>query len=562
MREQLQTLRLIVRPWFGFQWLALMRYPHVSRIFETITRGGPMRIHLTLLLTLMAGSPAQADVSLTAKRINPTTVELDWTSGTPSYGVYRSTLPSGVASPGNFLSLTGATSYVDGSAAASALFYLVSERACVGDADCPPTGNACADAVCSSHACTNVPKPFGYVLPNQTIGDCRDNVCDGAGNVVQSANDTDVPNDNNSCTTDVCKGGTPAYLNVADGHPCADGEGSECETGVCMPTVSVLRVGDGTASLGTSATAAIIERRKTDGTVLGTVTLPVAVNGSNQPCTLAGSATSEGRLMRSPNASYLTLAGYAAVPGVLTVASTATSIVNRVVCRVDAAGNVDSTTRLTTAFSGSDVRGAVTNDGSSFWVSGNSTGSSGGVWYVPLGVAGGLHVLSTPNDVRSVGIFGGQLYADTPVTNVFTVGSGLPTTTGQTATTLPGLPTTNAASPDGFALFDLNPNVSGVDTLYLADDRGLAMGGGIQKWTFDGVTWTQVTTFNSGITTGLRALAAVKLPNGTIGLFATTVDATNSLVRFIDDFVHTPTATVLATAPNRFAFRGVAISPR
>jgi hypothetical protein len=509
----------------------------------------------------MAGSLAHAGVSLTAKRIDPTTVELDWTSGTPSYGVYRSTLASGVASPGNFLSLTGATSYVDGSAAAPALFYLVGEGACAGDADCPPTGNACVDAVCSSHTCANVPKASGYVLPNQIIGDCRDSVCDGAGNVVSSANDADEPDDNNFCTLDYCSDGNPVHTPIADGTACSDGDGSECESGVCMPTISVVRVGDGTGTLSTSATPAIIERRKTDGTVLGTVTLPIAVNGSNQPCTVAGSATSEGRLMRSPNASYLTLAGYAAAPGFLTVASTSTSIVNRVVCRVDAAGNVDSSTRLTTAFSGSDVRGAVTNDGSSFWVSGNATGSSGGVWYVPLGVAGGLQVLSSPNDARSVGIFGGQLYADAAVANVFTVGSGLPTTTGQTATTLPGLPTTNAASPDGFALFDLNPSVPGLDTLYLADDRGLAMGGGIQKWAFNGTTWTQVATFNSGLTAGLRGLAAVKLPDGTIGLFATTIDATNSLVRFIDDFVHNPTATVLASAPSRYAFRGVAISP-
>lgn len=521
-----------------------------------------MRIRLTLLLTLMAGSLAHADVSLTAKRIAPTTVELDWTSGTPSYGVYRSTSPSGVASSGNFLALSGGTSYTDGAATGSVLFYLVGEGACSADADCPPTGNECMDDLCSSHTCADVPKPNGYDVPTQVVGDCRENVCDGAGNVVSSANDADEPNDNNFCTLDYCSDGNPVHTPIADGTPCTDGDGNECESGKCMPTVSVIRVGDGTAALGTSATAAIIERRKTDGTLLGTVTLPVAVNGSNQPCTLAGSATSEGRLMRSPDASYVTLAGYAAVPGFLGVATTTTSTVNRVVCRVDAAGNVDSTTRLTAAFSGSDVRGAVTNEGSSFWVSGNASGTSGGVWYVPLGVAGGLHVLSTPNDARSIGIFGGQLYADAAVTNVFTVGSGLPTTTGQTATTLPGLPTTNAASPDGFALFDLNPNVAGIDTLYLADDRGLAMGGGIQKWTFNGSTWTQVTTFSSGITTGLRALAAAKLPDGTIALFATTTEATNSLVRFVDDFVHIPTATVLATAPARYAFRGVAVSPR
>ena len=69
-------------------------------------------------------------------------------------------------------------------------------------------------------------------------------------------------------------------------------------------------------------------------------------------------------------------------------------------------------------------------------------------------------------------IFGGQLYGSSGsggFTNVFTIGSGLPVTVNQTATPLPGLPTTGA-SPYGFVLFDLDAAVAGNDTLYLADD--------------------------------------------------------------------------------------------
>ncbi|HEX4824085.1 MAG TPA: hypothetical protein VFV19_07210 [Candidatus Polarisedimenticolaceae bacterium] len=523
-----------------------------------------MRTHLALLGALLVGSLAHADVTLTAKRIGPTTVELDWTAGTADYGVYRSALPSGVASSGNFLALSGGTTYTDGAASGSILFYLVDEGACSFDADCPPTGNGCLNASCSAHSCTTVPVQYGTDSPDQTAGDCQQTVCDGNGGSFQAADDLDVPNDGNDCTSDTCSNGVPGHIPLADGITCTNGDGSECENAVCMPTVSLVRVGDGSGALSTSATAVAIERRKTDGTLLSTVALPTAISGSNQQCTLAGTATAEGGLSRSADDSYLTLAGYGANPGSPSVASSNPTFVPRVVCRVDVGGNIDTTTRLTSAFSSGDVKDAVSNDGTTFWVSGASTGSSGGIWYATLGAAGGTQVLSSPTDVRTVGIYGGQLYADSPsspTTNVFTVGSGLPTTTGQSAGALTGLPSLTNSEPEGFAFFDLNPNVAGIDTLYLADSRGLAMGGGIQKWTWNGTAWTQVATFNSGITAGIRDLAAAKMPDGTIAIFATTVSAPVELVKFIDDFVHPPTATVLATAPARYSYRGVAISP-
>jgi len=147
---------------------------------------------------------------------------------------------------------------------------------------------------------------------------------------------------------------------------------------------------------------------------------------------------------------------------------------------------------------------------------------------------------------------------------VFSVGTGLPTTAGQTATILPGLPTASGPGALSFALFDRNPGVAGLDTLYIADDRTLATGGGIQKWTFDGTTWTLVFTFGTanGLTVGARGLAGL-VTGANVTLLATAASASANIVySLIDDGSGTTTATTLATAPTNTAYRGVAFSPR
>ena len=209
-----------------------------------------------------------------------------------------------------------------------------------------------------------------------------------------------------------------------------------------------------------------------------------------QPFTMAGSATSEGGLALSSSGRYLTAAGYATPPGTASVASTTAATVFRSAARIDAAGNVDTSTSFSTAESGCNARGAVSVDGAGIWISGST-----GVWYGLFGAAtqSGTTVLAAPSNVRWLAIFGGQLYGSSGssgFTNVFTIGSGLPVTVNQTATPLPGLPTTGA-SPYGFVLFDLDAKVAGNDTLYLADDAA-----GLQKWTFDGSSWTLVGTLN------------------------------------------------------------------
>ena len=337
--------------------------------------------------------------------------------------------------------------------------------------------------------------------------------------------------------------------------------GSAIAGDVITRDVVVCRVGSGAATLTAAAASVWLEQHASDGTLVQTIALPTGVSGSNRRLTLGGTKKGEGGLAVSSDGNYLTLAGYDAAPGTASVAESDSSTVNRIVARVDAAGNVDTKTRLDGAFSTSSVGGAVTVDGSAFWVSGGGTGGVGGVWYVPQGTTGGTQILADPNNVRTVNIASGQLFATTSTagtTSVFAIGTGLPTTASQSVFLLYGLP---VLQPYGFAFFDRSQAIDGLDTLYVADDRTIATGGGIQKWTFDESVWHLATTFTDGLgVNGVRGLAA-EAQGANIVLYATTVETTgNRLVRVVDDGSVSPAATTIAMAAANTVYRGVALA--
>lgn len=318
--------------------------------------------------------------------------------------------------------------------------------------------------------------------------------------------------------------------------------------------VVVVRLGDGGTALGATTAPVFLDRIASDGTPVTSIALPTTAGANlNMAFTLSGTGTSEGALAGNPDGHYLTLAGYAVAPG----ASIASAV--RVVARVDAQGGIDTTTTLANGFS-SAVRGAVTYDGNQFWISGSGTGD-GGIWYELLGLNGATQLVSTPNSVRVIDIVAGQLYADSGSSgssNVFKVGSGLPVTINPATTSLAGMPT-SGASPYGFAFFD-RTGVPGIDTVYVADDRATASGGGIQKWTWNGTTWSLAKTFTNGISTGVRGLAA-EVVAGKAVVYATTTEATqNKLVKLVDDGSASPAISTLATAVANTAYRGVAMA--
>jgi hypothetical protein len=330
-------------------------------------------------------------------------------------------------------------------------------------------------------------------------------------------------------------------------------------------TFRVVRVGNGSQALANGVSAPVfVEERQTDGALLGMVALPTSDAGLNHALTMSGSATSEGALSLSADGRFLALAGYAAPPGTASVASSTAAMVGRVVGSIDASGAVDTSTLLTTAFDGNNVRAAVTVDGTGFWAVGAGT-TTGGAWFVSLGATGGVQILGTPNNIRCVAIFAGQLMASSNsggFANVFTIGNGEPKTAGQVATVPPGMPTSGLPqSPFAFVLFDRVAAVAGPDTLYVADDR-VPPSGGVQKWTFDGSAWTLVATLNLAVApVGFRGLTGFASSQD-VTLIASTADAAlNRLVVFVDDGVTTPSSTVIATAAANMIFRGIAPSP-
>ncbi len=363
-----------------------------------------------------------------------------------------------------------------------------------------------------------------------------------------------------------------------DAGPEASPGDAASEASAAQPQVWVLRVGAAGAASAPSgnATAAFIDRFAiADGTTGGTIALPTAASGSQQPLTLSGSAMSEGALTLSSDGKSVVLAGYAAAPGagdlhadgaVTGIPDTPTSGTNavlRVIGTVNAAGVV-STSFTTTAYSGTNVRGAATTDGSAFWMIGDGSGTTGGLSYQATSGTAPTFLSTGAATVRAGGIFAGRLYGTTAsgaVRGVFSMGAALPTVT-DTATVLPGFPTTSGPSSYGLAGLALGATTA-LDTLYVCDDRSSASGGGVQRWKLSGGTWALSTTFNDSMTSGCRGVA-VSVSGTTVDILVSTTETTgNHLLKLVDTTagLSTTTATKLADAPANTVFRGVALAP-
>ena len=324
---------------------------------------------------------------------------------------------------------------------------------------------------------------------------------------------------------------------------------SASASGITPGNVVVVRVGDGVSALSNAASAVFLEEFTQGGTPVQTIALPIATSGPNQPFVNAGSSTSEAFLNQSANNQFLLMAGYGVVPGTLTVSSSPSSLVPRVVARIDMAGAIDTTTALSDAYSGTTVRSVASDDGNQFWL----TGNSGGVRYAtPLGALLSTQINTTaPTNLRVANIDAGQLYtssASGTFQGVGTVGTGLPNTSGQTLTLLTGFPT--APGPQSYDYWFADPN-----TLYVADERTNGSGG-IQKWTLLAGVWSNAYILAQNPTTGCRGLSGVKNA-GVVRLFATTSTARPNQLVMVDDTGPGAAFTVLATAPPQTAFRGV-----
>ena len=245
---------------------------------------------------------------------------------------------------------------------------------------------------------------------------------------------------------------------------------------------------------------------------------------------MSGSATSEGALTLSADGRYLSLAGYDAAAGTTGIAGTLSATVNRV------AGpsfnfnmNADLSTKFPTFYNANNIRAAVSNDGSQVWTAGPSTGLA----YSDFGGANQAQVATTNS--RVVNIFNNSLYVSSMSAarpRALEFAGGLATSGPQTVTLLTGTGTSGTGTPSPYDFWFANPT-----TLYVADDRSVGNGGGLQKWTFNAGlnTWQLAYTLTGQLSAGLRGLAGTTDGAGNNVLYAVTADATlNKLVAITD----------------------------
>lgn len=285
--------------------------------------------------------------------------------------------------------------------------------------------------------------------------------------------------------------------------------------------VVVLRVGDPSLTLGTGASPVFLDEwDTTTNTLVQSLEIPNSQTGAVPSFTQRGFSSSEGQLNLSVDGRYLVLGGYDRAVGASDPSAESANSTNRVIAVVDTlTGLVDTTTRLLDAYDSGTFRGVATVDGSEFWLSGDST--LGSVRYATLGATGSLDITLSPANMRWIGIRDSQLYTTSASTGALTqgvleVGTGLPTTSGQTATLLPGFPNNGVFSdgaPYDFWFADSN-------TLYVADSAsngtsGFNCAGGVQKWTLSGGTWTlqyQIDGFGADCVRGITGIVRDGVP--------------------------------------------------
>jgi hypothetical protein len=311
---------------------------------------------------------------------------------------------------------------------------------------------------------------------------------------------------------------------------------------------------------------------ESDGSASGkaTVALPIADSGANKALTLSGTSDAQGSLSRSADGSGLVIGGFdtAPTPGLGDPKGTAASVVPRVIGWVGNKGTADTSTVVTGGFDGDNIRSAVSPDGSAFYVTGKDTAT--GIYREALGSTAPTVITTKDKNFRTLGIYGGQLYASSDksaVAGVSAIGTGLPTTgvaklaAGNTPISTNSVQVGGAVgTPDGFVLLDRD-NDGTPDTAYVVVETV-----GIYKYALTGGAWVA----EGSIPGDFESLTGkVVGSSAVLYTLSHTTDAApdaNALLQLTDTATSIATvtaaaATTVATAPAGTAWRGVSFAP-
>jgi hypothetical protein len=306
----------------------------------------------------------------------------------------------------------------------------------------------------------------------------------------------------------------------------------------------VVRVGSGAAALSSASTQVALSDYSTAGVLNATrtfqssTTIPAA--GAAPFLNVSGTTANEGFGSTAINGSIFALLGYNVTNATASVNGSASTNL-RAVGRATANGTL-SVPLSALSYGATNTIRSVATDGTSYWATTSNTTAGNGL--VHISAAGTVTSLTSLNG-RGVGIFNGQLFA-TAQASVQSFGTGLPTTSGQTGTTVATVTNANA--------FSFSPNH---DVLYVADESAFnataTSSGGIRKFTRAAgtSTWTFQYTLNSGAaaTTACRGLV-VDWSGASPVIYATVAaSSANAIIRVTDDGTALSSSNTGGTAP-------------
>jgi hypothetical protein len=325
-----------------------------------------------------------------------------------------------------------------------------------------------------------------------------------------------------------------------------------------------LRVGDGSTTLGVNSANVDVIEYTPAGTASG-LTIPLPSTGTNSFVLSGLTNIPEGQLTLSGDGRYLSAVGYNT-----TVAQSNTANTDKIVVRIDDKLNLDLTTKMPTsnALGGSFVRNAVTENGSSFFVTANATARQ-----VNLGANTSATFAGAAGYFSMLRLGGRSYFLNFQVPGFITdagVATSLPSGAGVNA--LPNF--TGASEGTVMSLLDSDPLVSynstGFDVLYIAEKSS-----GIRKWYWDTTDnlWKPAGIVNP---TGTPAIAGgfysvvSKMVAGKPELYAIKgVGSNNAVFKIVDNTARTadwqtgtaPTVTTIIPAGNNYTLRGLTFAP-
>jgi len=311
--------------------------------------------------------------------------------------------------------------------------------------------------------------------------------------------------------------------------------------------VIIYRVGDGSASLGTSAASVWLDEYTSLGALVQSYELPTSGSGA---FSAVGNATTEGIISLSQDGSSLIFTGYRKAVGGTSPSSDTYLVTPRVIGTLTAAGTFSTPTTMTNdngATTANTIRSATSIDGTSaFWVS-----TSSRISYLGSPTPNGASTTQIdPRNSRQINLFGNTLYAANGSTAISAKVQSYGTLpTGATApSSIVSLTTADAIN--GFVLFNVaNNNPGGADTLYALS----TVASQLLKYSYNGSAWVadgSLSTTASDVTGYVNG--------NTVDLFLT---SGSTLYGEVDSsgFGNTinGTITTLATAGSNEAFRGI-----